>query len=74
MAWRTPSLKHKPIWVFHGDADNIVDISNSRDMVNGARKNGADVKYTKFNDETHNSCDHAYLDTKVIDWLISKTL
>ena len=74
MAWRTPALKGKPIWAFHGDADNVVAISNSMDMVNGARKNGADVKFTIFNNVMHNSWDPAYLDTKVIDWLISKSI
>ena len=74
MSWRTPALKGKPIWAFHGDADNVVAISNSMDMVNGARKNGADVKFTIFNNVMHNSWDPAYLDTKVIDWLISKSI
>ncbi|MBR2432527.1 MAG: dienelactone hydrolase family protein [Clostridia bacterium] len=74
MAWRTPALKGKPIWAFHGDADNVVAISTSMDMVNGARKNGADVKFTIFNNVMHNSWDPAYLETKVIDWLISKSI
>lgn len=74
MAWRTPALKGKPIWAFHGDADNKVDISNSYDMVKGARANGANVKFTIFNSVQHNSWDPAYLDTNVINWLISNSL
>ena len=74
MAWRTPALKGKPIWAFHGNKDNVVNISNSIDMVTEARKNGANVKFTIFDGVDHNSWDPAYLDTKVLDWLISKSL
>ena len=74
MAWRTPALKGKPIWAFHGNADPTVNISNSIDMVNGARKNGADVKFTIFDGVSHNSWDSAYLDTRVLEWLISASL
>lgn len=74
MSWRTTALKNKPVWVFHGDADNVVDIFNSYDMVNGARKNGAQVKFTIFNGVMHNSWDSAYLDTKLTDWLLAQSL
>ena len=74
MAWRTTALKNKPIWAFHGDADNVVSISNTNDMVDGARKNGANVKYTIFNGVMHNSWDPAYLDTNVLNWLIEQSL
>ena len=74
MAWRTPALKGKPIWAFHGNKDNVVNISNTIDMVNGARANGANVKFTILDGVDHNSWDPAYLDTRVLDWLISKSL
>lgn len=71
MAWKTDALNKMPIWAFHGDADTTVNINQSYDMVNGARKNGADVKFTIFNNVGHNSWDPAYLDTCVVDWLVS---
>ncbi|MBQ8408513.1 MAG: dienelactone hydrolase family protein [Clostridia bacterium] len=74
MAWRADAFRNKPIWAFHGNADTVVDISNSADMVRGARRNGAIVKFTIFDDVQHNSWDPAYLDTRVIDWLLEQTL
>ena len=74
MAWRTPALKGKPIWAFHGNKDTTVNISNSIDMVNKARQNGAIVKFTIFDGVEHNSWDSAYLDTRVLDWLINQSL
>ncbi len=72
MAWRTGALKNKPVWVFHGNADGVVDISNSTEMVKKSRANGANVKFTIFDGVEHNSWDPAYLDTNVIDWLIAQ--
>ena len=72
VAWRASALKGMPIWAFHGNADNVVSIEQSIDMVNSARKNGALVKFTIFDNVQHNSWDEAYLETKVIDWLLKQ--
>ncbi len=72
MAWRAGALKGKPVWAFHGDADNVVSISESREMVEKARAGGADVKFIIFGGVDHNSWDPAYLDTKVIEWLLAQ--
>ncbi len=71
MAWRVPALKGMPIWAFHGDNDATVNISNSVEMVNAARNYSSQVKFTVFTNVGHNSWDSAYLDTNVIDWLLS---
>ena len=72
MAWRTGALKGKPIWAFHGDADTVVDISNSYEMVKKSKEAGAEIKYTVFEGVAHNAWDPAYLTTDVINWLIRK--
>lgn len=71
MAWRTGALKGMPIWAFHGDKDPSVNISNSQEMVTRARAH-TDVEFTIFEGVAHNSWDPAYLDTKVIDWLLAQ--
>lgn len=71
MAWRAGALKGMPVWAFHGDCDGVVNISNSIEMVNGARNHSSNVKFTVFNGVGHNSWDGAYLDTTVSEWLIS---
>ena len=74
MAWRTHALAGKSIWTFHGNADTIVDISNSIDMVNGARKNGANVRFTILDGVGHNSWESAYEDTRLLDFLLNASL
>lgn len=72
MAWRAPALNGMPIWAFHGNEDGVVSITNSQEMVKAARVGGADVKFTIFDGINHNSWDSAYLDTNLVQWLISK--
>lgn len=74
MAWRTGALKGKPIWAFHGSDDPVVNISNSEDMVNGATKNGALVKFTVFEGVGHNSWERAYTEHDVIGFLLGASL
>ena len=74
MAWRCDALKGKSIWAFHGNDDPTVAFSNSVEMVDKARAFGADVKFTIFDKVGHNSWESAYLDTKVVDWLLAHSL
>ena len=74
MAWRTGVLRGKPIWVFHGSDDTIVNITNSIDMVQGAEKNGALVKFTVFDGVGHNSWERAYTEHDVMGFLLSASL
>ena len=71
MAWRTGSLKGMPIWAFHGDKDTSVSISNSEEMIARVR-NHTPAKFTVFEGVSHNSWDPAYLQTNVVDWLLSQ--
>jgi len=72
MSWRTPLLVEDNIWAFHGDIDSCVPPNNSIEMVDALIKSGGNPKLTLFHNVEHNSWDNAYLDTKVIDWLLEK--
>ena len=71
MAWRTSALKGMPIWAFHGDKDPSVNISNSQEMIARVRTH-TPAKFTVFTDVAHNSWDPAFLDTKLVDWLLEQ--
>ena len=42
-----------PLLVLHGDADPVVPVSQSRDMVSALRRRGVDVEYHEFAGEGH---------------------
>lgn len=48
------SLRHLPIWIFHGAQDEIVPVSRSYQMIHALESVGAPVKYTIFPDMGHN--------------------
>ena len=67
-----PKLANIPIWAFHGDADETVNISESQKMIDAVKKAGGKPKFTVYKGVGHNSWDDAYGDPKAISWLLSQ--
>ena len=61
-----------PIWVFHGNADRTVFVTESREMVKLLRDLQADVRYTEYNHVPHQSWDRAYGERKLPAWLFAQ--
>ncbi len=58
-------------WVFHGDADNVVDVKLSREMVDRLKALKAEVKYSEYPGVGHNSWDHAFADKEFLSWMLA---
>ena len=67
-----PKLTKMPIWVFHGDNDNIVYTGRSRNMVKAIRDAGGNPKYTEYKNTGHDSFTETYRNDKVLDWFFSQ--
>jgi predicted peptidase len=63
-----------PVWVFHGDADPLVPVEESRTMVAALRAASANVKYSEYPGVGHNSWDKAYSEPDFVPWLLSQKL
>lgn len=61
-----------PIWVFHGEADQTVPVTASRDMVAALREAGGEPRYTEYEGVGHNSWVRAYEETGFWEWLFSQ--
>ena len=68
------SLGKEKIRVYHGTDDPIVALSESLDMVEEARKRGADVTFYGYDNVGHASWEPAYGETDLIEWLASQKL
>jgi predicted peptidase len=64
--------KKLPIWVFHGDADPVVPVANSRRMVNALKAAGANVKYTEYPGVGHDSWKDAFKEPELLPWLFAQ--
>lgn len=66
------SIKSLPIWVFHGAKDDVVPLIRSKEMVDGLKELGSDVKFTVYPEATHNSWTETYNNPELYDWLLQQ--
>jgi predicted peptidase len=64
-----PALKDMPIWLFHGDKDTVVPISDSEDMVKALQAAGNNVKLTIMPGRGHDITD-VYDRLDLYEWLL----
>lgn len=66
-------IRHIPIRIFHGDADSLVPVTQSRQLVSALRHAGADVRYTELPGVTHSGVPlKAYADSSLFRWLFAQ--
>lgn len=66
-------IKHIPMWIFHGDADETVPVEQSRRFVAALKKADADVRYTEYPGANHvEAAQKAYAETDMIGWLLKQ--
>ncbi len=65
--------KKMPIWVFHGEEDQSIPISESETMVARLLSMGYDVKFTRYPGVGHDSWIPAYNTEELYDWFIEQS-
>ena len=73
ICWYAGSLKDVPIYMFHGDCDKVIPISESVTMLRCVNLSGGKAKLEILNGVEHNAWDYAYSDSKLEEWLLSHT-
>jgi len=73
-AYVAARLVDTPVWLFHGDADGAVPVSESRSMAQALRRAGGDVRYTEYAGVGHNSWESAYNEPELWRWLFAQRL
>jgi len=76
--WSVPSvactIKHVPIWVFHGAKDNVVPISASEVMVERLKSCDGNVKFTVYPEANHDSWTETYNNEELYKWFLEQSL
>lgn len=73
MAWRGEALKTTPVRAYHGDLDEPVPLVYSELMVNSVNEKGGSAELIVLKGFGHNDgIYHAYFETDLLDWLLSK--
>jgi uncharacterized protein (TIGR03067 family) len=66
---RAAVLKDVPCWAFHGDADEIVPVQATRDMVRAVTRAGGRPQYQEYRGVGHNCWGRVYADAEMYRWL-----
>lgn len=69
--WNTKILSNMPVYMYHGDCDEIVPIQESISMLKSIHKNGGHAQLEICYGIEHNAWDIAYAGNDLITWLFS---
>jgi predicted peptidase len=61
-----------PLWNFHGDSDQTVPVSFSRDRIAARRKAGGHPLSTEYAGVDHNVWEWAYTEAALVEWLFDQ--
>lgn len=67
-----PAIAHLPLWVFHGERDNIVPFHHSQQMVDALRAAGGNVRFTAYPQAGHDSWTETYNNPELYAWLLAQ--
>lgn len=65
------ALKDTPVWAFHGDADPVVPLRESQQMVDAVNRAGGSAKLTVYPGVGHDSWTQTYANDAIYEWLLS---
>jgi predicted peptidase len=63
-----------PVWNFHGDSDQTVPVSVSRDRIGARRKAGGHPLSTEYAGVDHNVWEWAFTEPALVSWMFSQHL
>ena len=67
------NIMQTPLCIFHGDADPVVNVSNSRNIYNRIREiGGKEVRYTEYPGVGHNSWENVGKEKLLTKWLFKQ--
>jgi predicted peptidase len=61
-----------PLWVFHGQRDDVVRVTESRNMVAALRKAGGHPRYTEYARVGHDVWKRAFTESELVPWLFAQ--
>jgi predicted peptidase len=65
-------LKHLPVWIFHGQNDDVVPVSYGESMARALESAGGRVKTTFYPDKGHDVWDTPYAGPELYGWFLQQ--
>ena len=70
--WNAGIIKDIPIFVYHGDCDEVVPISESMNMIKKVNQCGGNARIEICYGVGHDSWEQAYGDDRLLNWLLEQ--
>lgn len=67
-------LKNLPIWVFHGEDDDVIPVSESDNVVKELQDNGQNVRYTRYPNTGHDAWTQTFDNPELLKWMLEQSL
>jgi predicted esterase len=64
-------MKNASIWAFHGYEDNMVDVKESRRMIEAIKRAGGRPRYAEYQGVGHNAWERAFAEPDFLLWIFS---
>ncbi len=71
---RVCTIRHLPVWAFHGARDDVVPPSESIRLVEELRRCDGHVRFTLYPDLAHDSWTRTYANPELYRWFLSHRL
>ena len=70
--WHACVIRHIPIYIYHGDCDDIVPLYESTNMLRALNSGGGTAKIKVLHGEGHGAWEAAYSDDELLEWMLSQ--
>jgi predicted peptidase len=70
--WTVSTIRHVPVWAFHGDQDQAVPIEDGKAMVDAHRACGGNSRLTIYPGVGHDSWTQTYANPEFYTWLLAQ--
>jgi predicted peptidase len=69
---RACTIRHVPVWAFHGAKDDVVAFEKSEEMVAALRACDGNVRFTVYPEARHDSWTATYANPELYAWLLAQ--
>ncbi|MBI1804847.1 MAG: prolyl oligopeptidase family serine peptidase [Ignavibacteriae bacterium] len=67
-----PKLTRLAIWAFHGDADDVIPVVRTREMVDSIRRAGGYPKFTEYKGVGHDVWNSVFKEPDLVAWVFAQ--
>ncbi|MNI98642.1 Prolyl oligopeptidase family protein [compost metagenome] len=68
------TLKHVPVWAFHGAEDDVVPLEEAREVVDALQSIGGNAHMTVYPDGKHDAWTETYQNPGLYEWFLKNSL